>query len=305
MATGGATDERWTIEKLDGEVNWSTWKFQIKHLLLAKDLWGLVDGTEPMPTEEASAAAKADYRKRSQKAFSVLVLAITPSQLYLVTSCERPKEAWDALRNQFERDTLANKLLLKKQYFRLEMKEDTSIEQHLKHMKELTDRLAAMGAPIAEEDQVVTLLGSLPKSYSTFVTAQEARENVSLNYLQQALAHEEQKRHEQEHSKSTNVQRRDAALVGEMWCSMSKTSDMEPREPLAEILLRQWRYNQTPSYWNERNRLNHREGDDLNVLGDLLSDMELMSMLILLRTVSSITLIPPVRSSNLRQWKKH
>ena len=95
MATGGATDERWTIEKLDGETNWNTWKFQMKHLLLAKDLWGFVDGTEPIPTEAATEEVKADYRKRSQKAFSVIVLAITSSQLYLVTSCEQPREAWD------------------------------------------------------------------------------------------------------------------------------------------------------------------------------------------------------------------
>ena len=70
------------------------------------------------------------------------------------------------------------------------MKEGTSIEKHLKRMKELTDRLAAIGAPIAEEDQVVTLLGSL--RYSTLVTALEARvDGISLNYVQQALAHEE------------------------------------------------------------------------------------------------------------------
>ena len=161
------------------------------------------------------AEVNVDYRNRSQKEFSVIVLATTSSQLYLVTSCEQPGEAWGALRNQFERDTLANKLLLKKQYFRWDMKEDTSIEQHLKHMKELTDRLAAMGAPITEEDQVVTLLGSLPKSYSMFVTAQEARENVSLKYLQQALVHEEQKRHGHEHFQNADMHRRAAALVGE------------------------------------------------------------------------------------------
>ena len=70
---------------------------------------------------------------------------------------------------------LANKLFLKKQYFRMEMKEGMSVEEHLKCMKELTDRLAAIGAPISEEDQVVTLLGSLPYRYSTLVTALEAR----------------------------------------------------------------------------------------------------------------------------------
>ena len=61
-------------------------------------------------------------------------------------------------------------------------------------MKELTDRLAAIGAPISEEGQVVTLLKSLPKSYPTLVTALEARsDKISLKYVQQALVHEEQK----------------------------------------------------------------------------------------------------------------
>jgi len=64
--------------------------------------------------------------------------------------------------------------MLKKEYFRMEMKEGmycTSIEVHIKNMKELTDKLAVIKALIAEEDQVVTLLGSLPSSYSTLVTA--------------------------------------------------------------------------------------------------------------------------------------
>ena len=96
------------------------------------------------------------------------------------------------------------------------MKEGTSIEKHLKHMKELTDRLAAIGAPIDEEDQVVTLLGSLPMGYSTLVTALESRvDNVSLNYVQQALVHEEQKMHECGYSSNSDEQRGDAALVGE------------------------------------------------------------------------------------------
>ena len=59
-------------------------------------------------------------------------------------------------------------------------------------MKELTDKWAAIGAPVSVEDQVVTLLDSLPQSYSSLVTALEARENVTLSYVQQSLTHEEQ-----------------------------------------------------------------------------------------------------------------
>ncbi len=94
-------------------------------LLLAKGLWGHVEGTEVLE-EGASERTQAEYRQKAQKAFSTIVMAITTSQLYLVTSCEDPKEAWDTLRNHFERKTLANKLFLKKQYFRMEMKERQS-----------------------------------------------------------------------------------------------------------------------------------------------------------------------------------
>ena len=64
------------------------------------------------------------------------------------------------------------------------MKPGTSIEVHIKNMEELTDKLAAINAPITEEDQVVTLLGILPPSYFTLVTALEARDAVSLSYVQ-------------------------------------------------------------------------------------------------------------------------
>ena len=83
MATGA--DEKWVIDKLDGP-NRTTWKFQMKHLLLAKGLWGVVDRTEVLADDAAE--VHAEFQKKSQKAFSTIVLAITASQLYLVTSCE-------------------------------------------------------------------------------------------------------------------------------------------------------------------------------------------------------------------------
>ena len=68
------------------------------------------------------------------------------------------------------------------------MKEDTS---------DITDKLAAIGAPVSEEDQVVTLLGSLPRSFANLVIAIEARmDGVSLDYVQQALIHKEMKQSE-------------------------------------------------------------------------------------------------------------
>ena len=82
----------------------------MKHLLIAKGFWGLVEGTEVLG--EDNAQVQADFQ---QKSFSTVALAISSSELHLVTSCDSPKATWDALRNHFERDTLANKLFLRKQ----------------------------------------------------------------------------------------------------------------------------------------------------------------------------------------------
>ena len=66
------------------------------------------------------------FQAGQQKAFSTIVMSVSSPLLYLITSCEVPKEAWDTLKRHLERDTLANKLLFKKQYFRKEMCEGTS-----------------------------------------------------------------------------------------------------------------------------------------------------------------------------------
>lgn len=62
------------------------------------------------------------------------------------------KAAWDKLKAHFERDTLANKLFLKKKYFRTVMIQRSTMEDHLRPMKDITNKLAEINAAISEED---------------------------------------------------------------------------------------------------------------------------------------------------------
>ena len=75
--------DKWIIEKLDGS-NWITCKFQLKHLLLAKDLWKYVDGSAVL-VEDATVEQRAKHRSESQKVFSVIAMLVSISQLYLIT----------------------------------------------------------------------------------------------------------------------------------------------------------------------------------------------------------------------------
>ena len=206
-------DEKWSIEKLDGS-NWITWKFQLRHLLMAKGLWKFVDGSAVL-AEDPTREEREKFQAEQQKAFSTIVMSVSPSLLYLITSCELPKNAWDILKRHFERDTLANKLFLKKQYFRKEMCEGTQINVHLREMKVLADKLASIGAPVSEEDKVVTLLGSLPASFATVVTALEARsDGLTMDYVQESLIHHEQKQKSKETTPGTPTSQ-DTALLSQ------------------------------------------------------------------------------------------
>ena len=53
--------KKWSIDKLD-DSNWSTWKFQMRHLLLAKELWKYVDRSEVL-AEGATAEARTKFRQ--------------------------------------------------------------------------------------------------------------------------------------------------------------------------------------------------------------------------------------------------
>jgi len=91
--------DRWSIDKL-GLSNLTTWKFQIKHLLLTRGLWG--PGQRNGGTSGRSNCPA--NNKKSQKAFSTMVITISLSQLYLVTSCDSPIAAWRAFRALYARE---------------------------------------------------------------------------------------------------------------------------------------------------------------------------------------------------------
>ncbi len=77
VMAAGSTDEKWSIDKLESS-NWTTWKFQMRHLLLAKGLWSYVDGTEVL-RESATAVQRAEFGKMSQMAFSSIIMTISSS----------------------------------------------------------------------------------------------------------------------------------------------------------------------------------------------------------------------------------
>ncbi|KAF0726653.1 hypothetical protein Ae201684_015153 [Aphanomyces euteiches] len=188
--------DSYKVNKFNGD-NFHLWKFKMVMVHEDKDLWDIVSGVEKWE-DQADDASQASFKKRQKKAFAIVCLSLEDAQLSMVRSCTTATQAWKRLEDHYEKKSLANKLYLRKKFFACAMAEGTDMMHHLNDLKTLSEQLEAVGAPVSEEDLVITLLCSLPESYDVLITALESRSDaLTWGFVTSRLLHEETKRKEQ------------------------------------------------------------------------------------------------------------
>ena len=216
MATG--SDLRSNMVPLK-ETNYATWKVQCRMALMREGLWSIVNKEETMPEidnnrRRESEEARRKFKTRYEKALTTIVLAVSPSLLYLLGDPQDPVKVWDTLENQFQKKSWANKLILKTRLSRMKLKENQSVSEHIRGMTEIFQELSIIGQPMEEEDRVVQLLTSLPKKYNVLVTSLLSNVEVpSMEIVTERILHEDRKLKEVE-SKDKENKREQAFYAG-------------------------------------------------------------------------------------------
>ena len=192
------------------ETNYATWKVQCRMALMREGLWSIVNKEEVMPEldnnrRRESEEARRKFKARYEKALTTIVLAVSPSLLYLLGDPEDPVKVWDTLENQFQKKSWANKLILKTRLSRMRLKDNQSVSEHIRGMTEIFQELSIIGQPMEEEDRVVQLLTSLPKKYNVLVTSLLSNVEVpSMEIVTERIMHEDRKLKEIESKESKN-----------------------------------------------------------------------------------------------------
>ncbi|KAG6623463.1 Copia proteinlike [Phytophthora cinnamomi] len=120
------------------------------------------------------------------------------SQLLLVRSAKDAYDAWSKPEGHFEKKSLANMLFLRRRFFTTMMEEGDDALEHINKIKTLTEQLDAVGAPVSEDDLVITLLASLSESYQFLITVLESRaDSLTWELVTARLLNEDLKRKEQ------------------------------------------------------------------------------------------------------------
>jgi len=92
-------------------------------------------------------------------------MSLFDSMIVHIQDAKSPKQAWDTLVKMYSTNTQAHKMQLKQKLHNLQ-KNKMNISDYSTKVKNLTDVLASIGAPIDDEDLVAMTLNGLGKYYS-------------------------------------------------------------------------------------------------------------------------------------------
>lgn len=164
------------ITKLKGAENWAQWKFQVSVLLRDKDALKVVDGNldRPVSVQQPTAAqtlALNDWLKADNTAQRVIATSVSDAQLVHIMNCISAKEMWGALHNLYEQKSETSVHMLQQKWYHMSKEPKDSMASHIAKLKNLADRLQALGEPLAESLIITKILMTLPVTYNHFITA--------------------------------------------------------------------------------------------------------------------------------------
>ena len=188
-------EEGFKVAPLEGSSNYRTWKFSMKMVLMAKELWSIVDGTESKPGGETSSTT---WEKRAQRALAIISLSLTPMEQQHIIDCTSPKEAWDILVKLYEGKGRNRKFMLLAELFGLRMNDLGEMSNFLHAAKEKISELATTSNKIDDDIKLGIILNGLPEYYRYLVVPLDRQTTIDFDELSARLMEEEKLRSHQE-----------------------------------------------------------------------------------------------------------
>ena len=168
------------FDKLNGE-NYRSWAFNMRLYLESVELYGHADGSAQIP-EDATVVARRSFSSAAKKAWTYICLAVEPEQQIHVRDTTTAKEVWDNLKSQFARESILQKVRLRRQYYSCRFVKGGDMLGHINHLKSLHDQLREMGVNIDDKELAMTLLASLPEEFKPLITALDAVGEDNVTY---------------------------------------------------------------------------------------------------------------------------
>ncbi|KAG7300019.1 hypothetical protein JYU34_017061 [Plutella xylostella] len=150
-----------SIDKLIGRDNYSTWKFAVQTYLEHEELWECVEGTNV-------------DQKKDKKAKSKIILLVDPINYVHIEECTTSKEVWLNLQQAFSDSGLTRKVGLLKSLITTTLDSSSSVEDYVNKIMSTAHKLRNINFKVDDEWLGTLLLAGLPESYKPMLMALES-----------------------------------------------------------------------------------------------------------------------------------
>jgi len=155
------------IDKLNG-TNYRSWKFNMKMMLVQRELWQHVTGEATLPADHTPQEAER-FNNKENKALATIALGVEPEHQIHILDCDKASDAWESLQRTFEPKSRARILQLKKQMLSIKLEQSETMNSYLARLKTCSDSLKEVGYEFRDDDLAYAMLSCLPDTYDGIV----------------------------------------------------------------------------------------------------------------------------------------
>ncbi|KAE9305613.1 hypothetical protein PF008_g21676 [Phytophthora fragariae] len=128
------------------------------------------------------------WKTNDLKALGVIAGDVSLTYQVYIRGATTAADSWRMLEEQFNRNTLKNRLIVTKKLHNFKMESGTRFAVHVDQFKEIVLQMETLGEPLDETRQLVLLLGGMTGEYRMISAVLENTPNMTLVYAIQALS---------------------------------------------------------------------------------------------------------------------
>lgn len=162
-------EELANIEKLVDSENFQLWKFQIKIMLEANDLYENVAKAELDDSKKTAA-----WQTKDANAKKILITTVSKRTLLHIIDCTTANEIWLKIHQIYEKESDQQRCSLLQAFYNKTLSADEDIATHISSLKNMAFRLNTLDTKIDNNMLISKLLATLPDKYGHFVSAWES-----------------------------------------------------------------------------------------------------------------------------------
>ncbi|UYV77695.1 K02A2.6-like, partial [Cordylochernes scorpioides] len=183
------------ITNING-LNYSSWSFQIKLILMDNDLWSIVDPGEVKP-EGGDVGLINKFNTRQNKALAKICLSIGEEQQNHIRHLNSPKEVCDELQRLYApRDSKHRILQLRRKLYSQKFCQHANMDAYLGSINLIVSELTGVGDKIEDGDLSMLILCGMPEDWDNVISTMcnlPESEFTSANIRRKLLAEAERR----------------------------------------------------------------------------------------------------------------